>query len=230
VPVPTAVLVHGLWHGGWAWDAVRAHLAGRGVDAVAPDLPMRTLAEDTAVLRGVLDDLPGPAVLVGHSYGGAVVTAAGDHPAVRSVVYVAAFALEETESISRVAPDVEIAPTRLGDALRFSDDGTQVLLDPVPGRQVLYGGTPEPVATAALARLRPVGRAVFSARPDAVAWRHRRAVYAICTGDECVAPELQRLMAARCDEHLAWDSDHSPAASHPELVADLTAREVGSAR
>lgn len=227
---PTAVLVHGLWHGSWAWDAVRAALAARGVESVAPDLPLTTLADDAAVLRGVLEDLPGPVVLVGHSYGGAVVTAAGDHPAVRNIVFLAAFALTEAESISRVAPDAAVPPTRLGEALRFSADGNQVLLDPAAGRQIIYGGTPEPVATAALARLRPVGRALFSARPKGVAWRTRRAVYAICTADECVAPELQRIMAARCEDQVEWDSDHSPAAGHPELVADLVTAEVASAR
>ena len=225
----TAVLVHGLWHGGWAWEAVRDALAARGLDTVAPDLPMTTLAEDAAVLRSVLDDLSGPALLVGHSYGGAVVTAAGAHPAVHGLVYLAAFALTETESISRVAPDVAIPPTRLGDALRFSADGTRVLLDPEAGRQIIYGGTPDAVATAALARMRPVGRALFSGRPNAVAWRDRRAVYAVCTADECVAPDLQRIMAARCDEQVEWDSDHSPPASHPDLVAELIAAEVASA-
>ena len=225
----TAVLVHGLWHGGWAWDAVRDALAARGLDAVAPDLPMTTLADDAAVLRSVLDDLPGPALLVGHSYGGAVVTAAGEHPAVRGLVYLAAFALTETESISRVAPEAAVPATRLGDALLFSADGTQVLLDPEAGRQLLYSRTPDPVATAALARLRPVGRALFSGRPDAVAWRDRRATYAVCSADECVAPDLQRIMAARCDVQVEWDSDHSPPAGHPDLVADLIAGELASA-
>ena len=225
----TAVLVHGLWHGGWAWDAVRHELAARGLDAVAPDLPMTTLADDTAVLRSALDGLPGPALLVGHSYGGAVVTAAGGHPAVRGLVYLAAFALTETESISRVAPEAGIAPTRLGDALRFSADGTQVLIDPEAGRQVLYGGTADAVATAALARLRPVGRALFSGRPQAAAWRDRRAAYAVCAADECVAPDLQRIMATRCDVRVEWDSDHSPPASHPDLVADLIVGEIASA-
>lgn len=223
----TAVLVHGLWYGGWSWDAVRAALGRRGIESSAPDLPMRSLDGDAAVVTAVLDSLDGPAVLVGHSYGGAVITAAGAHPRVRALVYVAAFALAQGESISRVAPETPIPATGLAAALRFSDDGSEVRLDPVTGRAVLYNATPEPVAAAALARTRPVARALFSARPATVAWRERRAVYAICARDACVAPDLQRLMAARLDEQVTWDSDHSAPAGHPDLVADLVAREVG---
>jgi pimeloyl-ACP methyl ester carboxylesterase len=225
-PPTTAILVHGLWHGGWAWDAVRDLLAERGVASVAPDLPLTSLAADVAAVDAVLDVVPGPAVLVGHSYGGAVVTAAGDAANVAALVFVAGFALQESESISRTAPDAGVPPTRLGEAVRFSADGAEVLLDPELGREVLYNGTPAPVADAALSRLRPVARGLFSARPQVAAWRQRRSVYAICTDDACVAPDLQRVMAARLDEQVEWDSDHSAPSSHPDLVADLVARVV----
>ena len=226
--LPTAVLVHGLWHGPDAWDAVRTGLDARGIDSVAVELPMQSLDGDAAVVRSALD-AAGPAVLVGHSYGGAVITVAGEHPAVRALAYIAAFVLDATESISRVAPEADVPATDLGSALRFSDDGAQVLLDPHRGRAILYGDTPAEIADTALSRLRPVSRALFSARPAATAWRRRPGVYAICTLDRCVAPDLQRIMAARVGEQIEWRSDHSPAAAHPDLVADLVERQVRAA-
>ena len=87
-----AVLVHGLWHGAWAWDGVRARLEAAGVPSAAVELPMTSLEDDVAATVAELDRFGKPAVLVGHSYGGAVVTAAGEHPHVRHLLYLAAFA------------------------------------------------------------------------------------------------------------------------------------------
>lgn len=85
--VPGAVLVHGLWHGGWCWDGVRAALAEHGVDSIAVELPLTELAADVRATRDALDAFGRPAILVGHSYGGAVITAAGGHPSVRELIY-----------------------------------------------------------------------------------------------------------------------------------------------
>src|SRR5438128_1156801 len=115
-----------MWHGRWAWDPVRPLLSDAGVSSVAAELPMTSLAEDVAAVRRLLDAAREPVVLAGHSYGGAVITAAGAHPAVSQLVYLAAFALDEGESVSRVLPTLGIAPTRLSEALRLSDDGRAV--------------------------------------------------------------------------------------------------------
>jgi hypothetical protein len=156
-----------------------------------------------------------------------VVTAAGAHSAVRTLGYVAAFALDEGESISRVAPDAGIAPTQLADALRPSSDGAEFALDPVLGAELLYGHTDPAVAAALLARTRPVSRSLFSARMGRPAWRDRPARYAICSDDRCVAPDLQRVMAARVAEQVEWPTDHSPTASRPDLVAGLVRELAG---
>lgn len=220
---PGAVLVHGLWHGAWCWDAVRAALAEDGVHSVAVELPLTDLAADTRAARDALDAFGRPAVLVGHSYGGAVVTAAGVHPLVRELVYLAAFQLDEGESVGRTR-FADLPDTRLGEALRVSGD--QVALDPVLGPQLLYRDAPADRAAGAAARLRPVGRGVFRGVPEAVAWRSVPSTYAVCTDDEVVHPDLQRAMARRATRSVQWSCGHSPLLSRPELVAGLIADRV----
>jgi len=215
------VLVHGLWHGAWSWDLVRCRLDAAGVVSVAVELPMTTLADDAAVVHDALEHIGSPVVLAGHSYGGAVITVAGGHPAVRRLVYVAGFQLDVGESISRVLPDAAVAPTRLVEALRFSADDKQVGVDEVMARDLLYAQAPSAEVDAALARVRPVGRAVFSSRAHTIAWHTVPSTYAVCTEDLTVAPDLQRAMARRATTVVEWASDHSPQVSHPDLVADL---------
>ncbi|GAB3309434.1 alpha/beta hydrolase [Geodermatophilus aquaeductus] len=222
---PLAVLVHGLWHGAWCWDDVRAALSARGVDSVAVDLPLTDLAADTAAVRAALDAAGRPAVLVGHSYGGAVVTAAGAHPLVRELVYVAAFQLDDGESVSRTR-FADLPDTRLAEAMVV--DGDEVGLDPVLGARLLYGDAPADVTAAAVARLRPVGRRVFRGVPEAIAWRSVPSTSVVCTADEVVHPERQRAMAARATRTVEWVCGHSPLATRPDAVAGVVAGRVAA--
>jgi pimeloyl-ACP methyl ester carboxylesterase len=223
---PGAVLVHGLWHGAWCWDAVRAALDERGIASTAVELPLTDLAADVQATRHALDAFGRPAVLVGHSYGGAVITAAGSHELVRELLYVAAYQLDEGESVSRPGVIADLPDTRLGEALLLSERTGEVDLDPVIGPQLLYGDAPTDVAVSAVARLRSVSRNVFRGVPEAVAWRTVPSTYVVCTGDQVVHPERQRAMARRATRVLEWPGGHSPAATRPEAVADLVAERV----
>jgi pimeloyl-ACP methyl ester carboxylesterase len=216
-----ALLVHGLWHGSWAWDPVRERLSAAAVPSVAVDLPMRDLAGDVAVVRTALDEFARPAVLVGHSYGGAVITDAGTHPLVRELLYVAAFQLDTGESVGRTLPDLPMPQTRLGEALRFDDESDEVRVDPQLGAEVFYRDAPADLMAAALAQLRPVHRPVFRGVPEQIAWRGLPSTYVVCTDDEAVHPDLERAMARRATRTVELAAGHTPLLTAPDAVAEL---------
>jgi pimeloyl-ACP methyl ester carboxylesterase len=216
-----AVLVHGLWHGAWAWDQVGARLSAAGVPWTAVELPLTDLEADIEATRIALDQFARPAVLVGHSYGGAVITGAGAHPQVQRLIYLAAFQLDEGESVGRTLPDLDLPPTRLNDALRFSESGDEVSLDPALATELAYHDAPADVATRAIERLRPVSRAVFRGVPGTIAWRTVPSTYVVCAHDRTVNPDLERAMAQRATEHVEWQCGHSPLASDPDQTAEL---------
>ncbi|MGD9526893.1 alpha/beta fold hydrolase [Pseudonocardia sp.] len=222
-----AVLVHGLWHDGGCWDAVRTALDERGITSTAAELPLTGLEADTAATRAAIDAVGGPVVLLGHSYGGAVVTGAGTHPLVRELVYVAAFQLDEGESVSRAVPGEEFPPTRLGDALRI--DGAQVALDPALVGELLYQDVAPEIAARAAQHLRPVDRSVFRGVPAQIAWRTVESTYVVCAQDRAVHPELQRAMARRATRTVEWECGHFPLLSRPDELADLVAARARAA-
>lgn len=217
----SAILVHGLWHGGWTWDAVRPRLTAAGISSVAVDLPLTSLDDDIAVVRAALDAATEPVTLVAHSYGGAVITGVGAHPAVRCLVYLAAFQLDVGESVSRVRPDLDLPATRLGEAMRINGD--DITLDPVLGRELLYHDAPRSVADAAMARVRPSSRQVFRDVPAHFAWRDLASSYVVCADDRVVAPELQRVMAQRATTRTELACGHSAPLVRPAEVAELIA-------
>jgi pimeloyl-ACP methyl ester carboxylesterase len=221
----TVVLVHGAWHGAWCWEQVTPRLDEAGVAWRALDLPLRSLAGDAAAVGEVLDAVDGPVALVGHSYGGAVVTAAGGHPAVEHLVFLAALTPAEGESCGRCYPDAGAPSTALGDA--FAIDDGEVTLAPEAER-LLYGACPADVAASAFARLRPIAVTCLTDSPAAVAWRERPSTFVVCTGDLGLHPDLQRALAKRCGgEVVEWDLDHSPFYSDPARTAALLVGVAG---
>ena len=223
----TAVLVHGAWHGAWCFDRVVPRLRDAGIDTVAVDLARTGFADDVAAVRSALDAIDGHAVLLGHSYGGAVITDAGDHPAVRHLVYLCAFALSEGESCMSAAVGAPGADAishegrpNLGHAMVQHDDGTSTLTRD-GARECLYADVDDATFDWAYARLTPQLNASLGAEPQQIAWRKRPSTYVVCTHDQGVHPELQRIMAARCTEPVEWPVGHSPFANRSELVAEL---------
>lgn len=231
----TVILVHGAWHGAWCWEHVVDGLTRAGVPVVAVDLPghggdtgpLGDLHTDAERVRQILDATAGPVVLVGHSYGGAVITEAGDHPAVAELVYLAALALDEGETCGNAAAgDARAARIdhtgrpNLASGFIVADDGS-VTLDPAVAAAALYNDCDRETVDWALARLGPQPLSTFQQTADAVAWRARPATYVVCADDQAIHPELQRILARRCGTSKEWDTGHSPFLSRPDLVIDV---------
>lgn len=230
----TVVLVHGAWHGAWCWQRVVPLLDRAGVSSVAIDLPghgddagpFTDLYGDADAVRTVLDRIDGPAVLVGHSYGGIVITDAGTHPAVGHLVYVAAFAIDAHESAMHAVADeaasagvVHVRPG-LGDLMVLHDDGTSTL----PAQAVadlLYNDCDPATQAWAAARVGPHPMVTFTQSPRDVAWRERPSTYIVCDKDRGVPASLQEILATRCTTAINLPTDHSPFAGRPELLAPI---------
>ena len=230
-PPHPIVLVHGAWHGAWCFSALQHALDERGVASYAIDLPghgsstlpLGDLYGDATHVIDVLTALPTPPVLVGHSYGGAVITeVAARHPHLVHLVYLAAFALDEGESVIGFLvgqPRVDVA---LNAAIQPGPAGCTVL-DPAQAPRALYGDCPPQVVAAALARLTPQPVATFEQTVTGSPRTALASTYVRCLRDQAVHIVHQDVMAARCGSTVTLDADHSPFLSQAPAVADLLA-------
>ena len=221
----TIMFVHGAWHGSWCWDAVRSRLDAGGIATAAVENPSvanapSDLHADGDNLRAALDAIGGPVLLVGHSYGGAVITDAGAHPAVRRLVYLTAFALDAGESVmqNELSGGEDI---QLGAAMQF--DGDVVTFAPARVTEFFYHDCAPDVAAAAGAQLRPMSLAAMGGVPRTVAWRVRPSTYVVCTDDRAIPVALQQSCAARLGDVVELPTSHSPFLSRPDDLARLLA-------
>jgi pimeloyl-ACP methyl ester carboxylesterase len=217
----TVVLVHGAWHGAWCWEKVTPLLDDAGIDHVAVELPFTSFEDDVATTRKAIDDVAGPVVLCGHSYGGAVITAAGHQPNVERLVYLAAFACDEDESPASTAPDAEVPSTKLDSVLIISEEDGVIALELAETAAVFFHDCAPEDVEAALDRLRPMQLSCLSTPVGPPAWKANPSTYVVCTEDRGVHPELQRVMANRCTESVDFPTAHSPFLNRPDLVAGL---------
>jgi pimeloyl-ACP methyl ester carboxylesterase len=214
----TVVLVHGAWHGAWCWDEVVGRLGGDGLAVVAVDLPSVVsggdLYDDARALREVLDDTPGDKVVVGHSYGGIVITeGAAGAAGVRHLLYLTAFMLDEGESLLATVggerpPWIELTP-----------DGESMVAN--EAERVFYNTSPADATSDALTRLRPHSRLSFEQPVRSVAWRDVPSTYVICDRDQAIPVPAQEAMSARAGSTHRLDSDHSPFLTDPDAVVGL---------
>lgn len=217
------VLVHGAFHGARCFDRLVEVLASLGATCTTPELPLTSLAADAAVVRSTLDRMDGPVVLLGHSYGGAVVTVAGNHPAVERLVLLAALAPDAGEAVN--GGPVEISRSFLS-ALRTGASG-QLEVDPEQAARLFYPDADPLAAAAAAARLRPGSTGLPGERIERAAWRSRPTSYVVCADDPIVLPVSQRALAARTGGAVyEITGDHSPFLARPVELAELLLRCV----
>lgn len=208
-----AVLVHGLYHRAAHFAAVAAGLRAAGVDVVVPELHRGALSSDTAAVQAAVDGLREPPVLLGHSYGGSVITGVRG---AGHLVYLAAFVPDTGQSAAGLGG----ASPQLQEAICPGPDGSTTLH---PGRAagVLYGDCPEPLAARAVGLLRSQAPGCGRGIPDHQSWKDTPSTYVVCAQDRAIDPGLQRTLAARCTSAREWPTGHSPFVGRPRLVVEL---------
>ncbi|MFD8438829.1 alpha/beta fold hydrolase [Streptomyces microflavus] len=213
---PAAVLVHGLYHRPEHFAPVADGLRAEGVEVVVPELHRGSLAADTAAVQAAVDALEEPPLLLGHSYGGSVITGVGG---ARHLVYVAAFVPDVGESAATLGG----ASPRLRAAIEPATGGPEgtTLLHLGRAAEVLYGDCPEPLAARATGLLRAQAPGCGRGVPEHHSWKRTPSTYVVCAGDRAIDPALQRTIAARCTGVREWRTGHSPFVSRPALVVEL---------
>lgn len=227
------LLVHGAWGGAWAWGFVQAELEKRGIASTAIDMPSRkrgdatTLSDDAAAVRTALAGLDGPAVLVGHSYAGEIITeASAGNDDVAHLVYVCAILPEEGKSTMDYLGQ-DPTPSEIGGALQMADDGTSTVSAEDAHRLVFNDATSEqfdPIAQ----YLGPHRVSVFGEAASALGWKEHPSTYVRTLQDKIFSPELQLTMAANATEVVELDTGHGPLLTAPDGLADVIAKAANA--
>ncbi|HZR01630.1 MAG TPA: alpha/beta hydrolase [Burkholderiales bacterium] len=226
--LPTVVLVHGAWSDASSWNKVTCELQARGVRVVSAQIPLTSLSDDIAAVRRYLVRESGPVVLVGHSYGGAVITGAGaDNPKVKALVYIAAIVPDIGETVGDIFQ--RAAPHPKAPRLQPDSDGllwvdadafrNAIAPDAAPEETVLLAVNQKPIAAACL------GEALAAA-----AWRNVPSWFLIPEDDRMVSPDTQRFTAERMNASVTIAPvDHWPLASAAGELSDFIANAAAAA-
>lgn len=221
------VLVHGGFVDGSGWQPVHKILTGEGFNVRIVQNPTLSLADDVAVTKRVIASADGPVILVGHSYGGAVVSEAGTDPKVKGLVYIAAFAPDKGESVSSLianpapgAPVPPILPPQ--DGFLFLDRAKFA---------ASFAADVDPQIAAFMADSQvPWGLEALSGAVSVPAWRSKPSWYLVATDDRMIPPPAQRSMAQRAESKIVETAgSHSVYVSKPKVVAELIARAAREA-
>ena len=217
---PNIVLVHGAWADGSSWSAVIERLQAKGYHVTAPQFPLTSLADDVARLRQVLNLQNGPTVVAGHSYGGQIMTALGaDTANVAGLVYVAAFALDEGESLGALLSQGPVAP-----ALEHLTTDAQgfAWLSEDDFVNHFAGDVDRAKARVMHAVQQPIAGSAFNTEMGQPAWKSLPTWFLIAKDDEALPPDAQRQLAARMGATTAEvPSSHVAMVSYPIEVVDL---------
>ncbi len=212
------VLVHGAWADGSSWSKVIGPLTAEGVRVVAAPLPLTSLADDVAALDRTLERIEGPVVLVGHAYAGAVIAATRDEK-VKSLVYVAALAPDEGETVADVFYRAEPHPQ----APKLAPDRHGLIWLPETAFAEAFAQHASTAEHSVLAAVqRPIAVACISVKLGRPLWKDRPSWFLVAEQDRMITPDTQRFMAARMKAEVrSQPVDHAPIVTAPGVVVDI---------
>jgi pimeloyl-ACP methyl ester carboxylesterase len=233
---PTVVLVHGAFADGSSWNEVIERLQAEGLQVMAPAIPLRGIAIDSAYIASFLEQIPGPVLAVGHSYGGAIITnAATNANNVVGLVYVCAFAPDEGETLGEVESDSRDSvlstaqvplqyPTGKG-----NETATEFAIDPEKLHDAFAADLPEKQSAVMAATQRPVSELAFSEPNGEPAWKKVPSWAVVATGDKAAGTDVVRSMAERAGATITEaEGSHVIMISKPQVVADVILSAVAA--
>ena len=226
---PTIVLLHGAFGDASSWRPVFDRLVGDGHTVLAPPNPLRGLPYDASYTASVIDQLDGPVVLVGHSYGGAVITVAGSSDKVAGLVYVAGVVPDEGESVNDLQerfPSLAMGPFVRPTSL--PDGSVEASIDPARFQEIFCADLPDADAAFLAISQRSVSATAFDDPATAAAWRAKPSWAVFGTADRPVAPDLHRFQYERADSTVTEveGASHFLMLSQPDIVAGVIREAV----
>jgi pimeloyl-ACP methyl ester carboxylesterase len=229
-PKPTIVLVHGAFADASSWSGVVERLQQRGYSVIAPPNLLRGVDADAAALASVLKTVEGPIVLVGHSYGGMVLSAAAEgNASVKALVYIAAFVPDTGESVATISgkfPATKFGPDKLLAV------GADLYIKRDVFHDLFASDVPASTASVMAATQRPIdGAAIGATLTGTPAWKSIPSWALVARSDNMISPAAERFMAQRAHAQVVEvDASHAVAVSHPDAVADLIVVAAHSVR
>ncbi|MEU2176333.1 MULTISPECIES: alpha/beta hydrolase [Nocardia] len=221
---PTIVLVHGAFADTTSWDGVATRLRADGYRVVTPDNPLRGPVGDAAAVERTLSSIDGPIVLVGHSYGGAVITNVDD-PDVQAVVYIAAFAPREGEPIAIALDPIRFPGSRLQPpalALKPVDTGLDGYVEPAYFHEVFAQDVDAATTATMIAHQRSIAATTNIEPSGPASWSTTPSWYLVSAEDRVIPPAAQRFMAERMGAHTSEvTASHAVLVSQPAAVAAI---------
>jgi pimeloyl-ACP methyl ester carboxylesterase len=224
---PTVMLVHGAFADAASYADVTALLLDDGVKVVVPAVPNRSLIGDAAYISSLIRQTEGPVLLVGHSYGGAVITVAGAEDNVVGLVYLAGYALDEGESLAELQggfPDSDLATALVYTKYPIpgAEDGTDVSVDVEKFPAIFAAGVDPARARVLAVSQRPLAGAAFAEKAPVAAWKTKPAWGIVSTSDRTINPDVERFGYQRAGVRTTEvDSSHLVMLAHPKEVVAI---------
>jgi pimeloyl-ACP methyl ester carboxylesterase len=215
---PNIILVHGAWADGSSWSKVIPALKNAGHRVIAVQLPLHTLADDVATVNRAIELVGGPVLLVGHSYGGFVITNAGyNNPNVTGLVYVAAFAPDEGQSISNF-----VDPAALPPGFFIFDSGGFGYINPEMFHQAFVQDVNTTEAEIMAIAQKPAHQSLLAEPSGPPAWKQLPTWYQVSESDHIIPPDAQRQFAQQMNATtISINASHASLVSHPDEIAQL---------